>query len=96
MVLSFPNPKFNKDRGGNLSIDISIMQKKLRLRRGTLVLMDEELLNAFYEIGNIYLFINYCQALSISKSLHLSLSLRDRDRADTTNTLHHTTPPTSP
>ena len=34
-----------------------------------------------------------CQALSISQSLNLSLSLGDRDRADTIITLYHTTPP---
>ena len=34
----------------------------------------------------------YCQALSISQFLNLSLSLRDRDRADTIITLYHTTP----
>ena len=42
--------------------------------------------------GNTYFKkMNYCQALSISQSLHLSLSLRDRDRADTIITLYHTT-----
>ena len=34
-----------------------------------------------------------CQVLSISKSLNLSLSLRDRDRADTIITFHTTPPP---
>ena len=36
--------------------------------------------------------ISFCQALAISQYLNLSLSLRDRDRADTMITLpHHTT-----
>ena len=34
-----------------------------------------------------------CQALSISQSLNLSLSLRYRDRADTIITFHHHHPP---
>ena len=34
-----------------------------------------------------------CQALSIYQSLNLTLSLRDRDRADTIITLYHTTTP---
>ena len=34
----------------------------------------------------------YCQAHSISQSLNIPLSLRDRDRADTIITLYHTTP----
>ena len=37
--------------------------------------------------------IGFCQALSISQSLNLSLFLRDRDRADTIITFH---PPTTP
>ena len=40
-----------------------------------------------------FLYLIYCQALSISQSLNLSLFLRDRDRADTIITLYHTTPP---
>ena len=39
-----------------------------------------------------FIFIVNCQALSISQSLNLPLSLRDRDRADTIITLYHTTP----
>ena len=33
--------------------------------------------------------VQNCQALSFSQSLYLSLSLRDRDRADTIITFHH-------
>ena len=43
----------------------------------------------------LYLMIDaaFCQALSISQSLKLSLSLRDRDSADNKITFHPPTPP---
>ena len=37
-----------------------------------------------------FIYVQNCQALSISQSLNPSLSLRDRDRADTIITLPHT------
>ena len=40
-----------------------------------------------------FIYVQNCQALSISQSLNPSLSLRDRDRADTIITFHH--PPTT-
>ena len=42
-------------------------------------------------VNTSHLKNEYCQALSISQSLNLSLSLRDRDKADTIITFHHTT-----
>ena len=42
--------------------------------------------NTIYRVTN-------CQALSISQSLNLPLSLRDRDRADTIITFHPPPPP---
>ena len=53
------------------------------------------LLNTFVSMIRLDIsnaFIPCCQALSIYQSLNLSLSLRDRDRADTIITLYHTTP----
>ena len=50
--------------------------------------------NLFNNIKVNFHLINYCQALSISIYLNLSLSLRDRDKADTIISFHHTiTPP---
>ena len=52
--------------------------------------------NKKYVLYKSHFALHYCQALSISQSRNLSLSLRDRDRADTIITLpHHTIhPPT--